>query len=282
MNYELIAKLAQMLTELGAIAYFSSCMALKLWQNRLIFQPSSVVKYTPADLALAYEEVWLPVKNQKEKLEHLHGWWIPSPFPHRGTLLYLHGNGDNIAGNLVPAQRFTQLGFSVFMFDYRGYGRSKGNFPTEEQVYQDAQIAWDYLVKHRTVPPQQITIYGHSLGGAIAIELAINNPQAAGLIVESSFTSMREIVDHRGIYRIFPVDWILTHEFDSLSKVPRLQMPLLLLHGTEDLAVPAFMSQILYEAAQEPKQLLLVPDAGHNNVGSVGEEHYKKAIKDFF
>ncbi|AFY76393.1 alpha/beta superfamily hydrolase [Pleurocapsa sp. PCC 7327] len=266
----------------GAIVYFLFCIALTLWQNRLIFFPSAIIKNSPGDFGLAFEEVWMPVLTWKGKVERLHGWWIPSLNPKADVLLYLHGNGGNISANLGHARRFHQLGFSVLLIDYRGYGRSKGKFPTEAEVYRDAQAAWDYLVRQRQINPRDIFIYGHSLGGAIAIDLAVRRPQAAGLIVENTFTSMGEQLARQGVFKLFPVKWLLSQRFDSLSKLKLLRVPLLLIHGARDRTVPAQMGQNLYEAASVPKQLLLVPHAGHNNVAAVSEEEYLRAVSEFY
>lgn len=266
---------------LGAIAYFVLCLALYWGQNRLIFLPSRHVKATPRDLDLAYEDVWLSVTTPDGKSERLHGWWIPAKSER--VLLYLHGNGGNISYNLAPAERFHRLlGFSVFIIDYRGYGRSEGEFPSEAEVYRDAQVAWQYLVHERGIEPGNLFLYGHSLGGAIAIDLAVRKPQSAGVIVENTFTSMQDMVDYLGgIYRLFPTVFILHQRFDSVSKLRLLQVPLLLIHGSQDITVPALMSQRLYEAAQVPKKLLLIPDATHNNVGVVGEAQYLLAVEEF-
>lgn len=274
-------KLLLSVAGIGAIAYLLICIALLLWQNRLIFIPSTVLTVTPADLGLAYEDVWLPVSTKTGNVEHLHGWWLPATSPSTDVLLHLHGNGENIGANLGYAQQFHQLGFSVLLIDYRGYGCSEGDFPTEAQVYQDAQAAWNYLVQERGIDPQKIFVFGASLGGAIAIDLAVRNPEAAGLIVESTFTSMRELVDEQGIYALFPKNLLLRHKFDSISKVKSLQMPILLIHGTHDLIVPTIMSQVLYDAITAPKQLFLVPGAGHNNVVSVAGVQYQQIIQQF-
>ncbi len=156
---------------------------------------------------------------------------------------HLHGNGLNIGANIAHASRFHQLGFSVLLIDYRGYGRSEGAFPNEKKVYQDAATAWNYLVQKLQIPPRHIFIYGHSLGGAIAIDLAVKHPNAAGLIVESSFTSIREVVAYRNLFWMFPVNLILTQRFESIKKLPQLRMPILFIHGTADSTVPFFMSQ---------------------------------------
>lgn len=262
--------------EVGAIAYIAICLFMVFGQTRLIYMPSSVIEFTPDQLGLPYEDVWLPVGDSGLKL---HGWWLPNPAA-TDVLLYLHGNGQNIGANIGQAQRYYQSGFSVLLIDYRGYGRSQGKFPYEAQLYQDAEAAWNYLIQ-QNVKPQQIFLYGHSLGGAIAIDLAVRHPEAAGLIVEGTFTSMRDIAYLRREYRLLPINWLLTQRFDSLRKIKSLQMPLLLIHGSEDLVVPASMSQILFEAATVPKQILIVPGAGHNNVAAVGDTQYFDAVRHF-
>ena len=264
-----------------AIAYLAVCIFLFLQQSRFIFFPAKVIETTPEFFHLAYEDVWLPVNAKSGKVARIHGWWIGASQLNAKVLLYLHGNAINIGANVAHAHRFHQLGFSVLMIDYRGYGRSEGGFPTESQVYQDAATAWDYLVYQRQIPPSQILIYGHSLGGAVAIDLALKHPDAAGLIVESSFTSIRKVVAYRNNFWMFPVDSILTQRFDSIGKVPNLKIPVLFIHGTADVIVPAFMSQDLYAAAPEPKKLLLVPGAAHNNVAEVAASVYLEAVRSF-
>ncbi|NEQ87214.1 MAG: alpha/beta hydrolase, partial [Moorea sp. SIO2I5] len=201
-----------------AIAYALVCTSVLLLQNRLIFCPASVIKNTPADFGLPYEEVCLPIST-KGKVEKMHSWWIPSDSPESKVMLYLHGNASNIGAYLEIAQRLNQVGLSLLLIDYRGYGRSEGKFPRESQVYQDAQVAWDYLVQQRGINPQDILVYGHSLGGAIGIDLAVRNPEIAGLIVEGSFTSMRDMADYEKKYGFLPIDLLLTQRFDSISKI---------------------------------------------------------------
>ncbi|WP_332990358.1 alpha/beta hydrolase [Microcoleus sp. A006_D1] len=211
---------------------------------------------------------------------------VPVPHLNKGGLervvLYLHGNGSNVGANVEHANRFHGLGLSVFLIDYRGYGKSQGDFPSESRVYEDAQLAWDYLVQQRGINPHQIYIYGHSLGGAIAIDLAVRHPEAAGLIVEGSFTSTRAMVDfQKGLFWMFPIDFLLRQRFDSLAKVDRLQIPVLFIHGTADSVVPAEMSQKLFDAAHEPKQLYMVPNGGHNNAAQIGGAEYLRVVSKF-
>jgi pimeloyl-ACP methyl ester carboxylesterase len=303
-----------------AVAYSAACVYLFVAQGKFIFFPARAIEITPDDFQLKYQDVWLPIPTKTGAAESVHGWWIPAsetppsppearggarkgeraqarPQSHRrtvasvralnkgglgGVVLYLHGNGSNVGANVEHAHRFHRLGLSVFAIDYRGYGKSQGDFPSESQVYEDAQLAWDYLVQQRGVNPHQIYIYGHSLGGAIAIDLAVRHPEAAGLIVEGSFTSTRAMVDfQKGLFWLFPIDWLLRQRFDSLSKVDRLQMPVLFIHGTADNVVPVEMSKKLFDAAPEPKQLYIVPDGGHNNVAQIGGAEYLQIVSQF-
>ena len=264
-----------------AVAYTAVCLFLFFQQTRFIFFPSPDIQTTPEFFNLRYLEVVVPVVTDNGTVERIHGWWIPAAQPNAKVLLYLHGNGFNIGAHVAHAYRFHQMGFSVLLIDYRGYGLSEGGFPTETGVYQDATAAWDYLVKERKISPHQIFLYGHSLGGAIAIDLAVQHPDAAGLIVESSFTSIRQIVEHQNSFRMFPVDLILTSRFDSISKVRSLSVPVLFIHGAADLQVPAFMSEQLFAAASEPKHLVLFPEGGHNNVAEVAGSQYFQAVQKF-
>ena len=182
---------------------------------------------------------------------------------------------------LARVSAFRQLGFSVLVFDYRGYGLSKGDFPNEVQVYQDSQAAWKYLRDVRQIPPEQIFIYGESLGGAIALDLAIRHSEVGGLIMQSSFTSMAEAVKHKPFLQIFPINFLLSERFDSLAKVQSLKVPVLFLHGKSDSVVPSEMSQRLYDAASEPKQLSIISDADHVKIYQTGEQSYLKAIQRF-
>jgi fermentation-respiration switch protein FrsA (DUF1100 family) len=263
------------------ISYILLCLALWRWQNRLIFIPPKLIEGTPAELGLPYEDVWLSVANEQGITEKIHAWWLPNQSSQE-ALLYLHGNGSNMSGNLDVAQEFYNLGFSLLLLDYRGYGLSEGKFPTEATVYQDAQLAWDYLVTDRGLKPAQIFVYGHSLGSAVAIDLGVRQPEMAGLITESSFTSILDVANNYGsFYRLFPSKILINQRFDSLSKVPLLQMPLLLIHGRDDQLIPVSMSEGLYAVAKPPKQLIIVPEAGHNDVFRVGGEKYLQAIKNF-
>lgn len=263
-----------------AIAYFMACFYLLLRQKYFIFKPPFVIRTTPAAFNLNYQDIWLSVPTALGQASKIHGWWVPALEPEAPVWLFLHGNGSTIGDEVKRPFWFHQLGFSCFLMDYRGYGRSAGKFPTECSVYEDVEAAWNYLTQVKQIPSNRIFVYGHSLGGAIAIELALRHPDIAGLAVEGSFTTMRSMVDH--LYRqfgVFPVDLLLHQRFDSLKKVRSLSMPILFIHGTSDRLIPASMSQTLFEAASEPKKLLLVPNAEHHDVGELGGSQYFQAIQ---
>ncbi|HEY9642306.1 MAG TPA: alpha/beta hydrolase [Coleofasciculaceae cyanobacterium] len=259
------------------IVYLTACAFLYFWQTRMLFFPSAQIQTTPEVFHLDYEEVWITVQPG----EWLHGWWIPAESPQAPVVLHFHGNAINIGANVDQADRFHQLGLSVLLMDYRGYGQSRGKFPHEKQVYADAEIMWNYLTRDRQIPPQQIVLFGHSLGGAIAIELAIHHPQAAALIVESSFTSIRHMVDRTMNLSFFPVNLLLTQHFNSIDKVKALQMPVLFIHGTADTRTLPDMTEDLYAAAPHPKQLYLVPVAAHNDVAMIGGDAYLAVVQKF-
>ncbi|WP_265235900.1 alpha/beta hydrolase [Lyngbya sp. CCAP 1446/10] len=268
------------------IAYITCCILLFILQTRLIFSPTSAIAKTPDAFNIPYEEVWLPVGDRSpktEKTDKIHGWWLPAANPQPlGTLLYLHGKGFNIGANINQSYRFRQLGFSVLLIDYRGYGRSQGSFPSENRVYEDAETAYNYLVKQRQLSPSEIFLYGHSLGGAVAVELAVAHSEAAGLIVQSSFTSMLNMVESYSIMRLFPARLLLTQKFDSLNKVKSIKIPVLFAHGSADTLIPAAMSKQLYAASGEPKQILLVAKAKHNNGDTFfNSSEYRQTIVNF-
>ncbi|MBW2442845.1 MAG: alpha/beta fold hydrolase [Deltaproteobacteria bacterium] len=169
----------------------------------------------------------------------------------------------------------------MLLISYRGYGHSEGEFPTEAQVYADAEAAWNYLVTQKGIHPGDIFIYGHSLGGAVAINLAVMHPDAGGLVVEGAFTSIADMGRQHQYYRFLPIDWITHQRFDSISKITRLKIPVLILHGTEDTVVPFKMSRRLYEKAPSPKKFKLILGGGHNNSARVGGAEYLNSVREF-
>jgi pimeloyl-ACP methyl ester carboxylesterase len=258
------------------IAYVGLGIWLRFYQTRMIFFPPAAIRTTPADLGLPYEKVEIPVGEGTVR-----GWWIESPQADAPVIMWFYGNASNKGDIVGRAANLYDRGFSSFLFDLRGYGASEGNFPSEASVYKDAQAAWTYLVDERQISPEQIWLYGQSLGGAIALDLASRQSDLGGAIIESSFTSIKDMANTTGVGRLYPTEWILTQRFESLEKVRSLQFPLLFIHGTRDGTVPVEMSEELYATASEPKELLLIPGADHNNVADVGGSEYLEAIAQF-
>lgn len=278
-NFPLTNRMKKILVPSATIAtiYLGLGIGLKLWQTRLIFFPPSEITRTPKDIGINYQEVWIPVNGQK-----INAWWIPSRQADRPVVLYLHGNGSNLSDLVEEIQTFHQMNLAVLAIDYRGYGASPGNFPTEMSVYEDALAAWYYLTRDRQIAEEKIFLYGHSLGGAIAIDLAGRFPLVGGAIIEGSFTSIEEMIDYRIPVPIYPKGLLLTQRFDSINKIRSIRVSLLFIHGELDRVVPAFMSRKLYEASGSSRRsLLIVPNAGHDNLGQKGGEVYRQAILTF-
>ncbi len=262
----------------AAVVGAGGCAALDLKQRELIFRPVKDAGGTPADYSLAFEDLWLAVPGG-ESGERVHGWWIPSGRADAPAVLYLHGARWSLGHNLSRIVRWQRMGFNVLAIDYRGFGRSDGELPAEALAYADAKAAWGEL-KRREPHAERRFVAGHSLGGAVAIELGADIDRPAGLVVESSFTSMLDMADAVG-YGYLPVGLFLTQRFDSISKVGKLRAPVLFVHGTGDRWVPPAMSEKLYAAAPEPKRLVLVEGGGHSNVSGMAFEEYSRAVLEF-
>jgi alpha-beta hydrolase superfamily lysophospholipase len=258
-----------------AAAYLLTVSALWYWQASFIFQPSPVVDTTPSDLGVKFEKVTLPIGSGQ-----VAGWWVPSQAPHAATLLYSHGNANNVGANVQEVVRFQKAGLNVFIYDYRGYGESTGGPPREKLAYEDAERAWTYLVSERRIAPATIVIYGHSLGGVVAIDLASKHADAGALITESTLTSIADLADGMGVGRFLPVRLILTERFDALSRIRAVHVPTLILQGQEDTQHLA-MGQRLYDAANDPKQRAVIPGGGHDHSAEVNPTAYFAALNGF-
>jgi fermentation-respiration switch protein FrsA (DUF1100 family) len=240
-----------------------------------------VLQTTPERVGLKAEEFYIHSGNGSESGD-LFSWWIPATSIDAPTMLYFHGNDKNVGyvRDLEYASGMHGLGYNVLMIDYRGYGKSSGGKPSEVKVYEDAESAWNYLEKQRSIPPNRIFIYGHSLGGAIGIDLAIHHPEAAGIIEESSFTSMPDEARAMG-YGFMPTDILIHERFDSLSKIPKLKIPLLIIHGTWDKVVPYQMGQKLFDAAPQLKTIELIEGGGHEDSCIVGRIECSRIFTSF-
>lgn len=239
-----------------------------LYQHRQTFVPDRYPEGTwePDALGLPVEDRWF----DSEDGVRLHGWWIPRRRA-RCTILYCHGNSGSLGSQSASLDRFRKrLKADLFAFDYRGYGRSEGR-PREKGLYLDVRAAYRHLTEELGRAPGRIVLFGHSLGGAVAIDAALDLP-VAGLVVQATFTQIRDMA--RRIVPGMPLHWIARNRFRSLEKVGKIPLPKLFVHGEKDLSVPPELGRILFDAASEPKELLLLPRAGHNDILEKGGIRY--------
>lgn len=234
--------------------WLTLAVLIYFFQARLVFYPSRTLGQTPADIKLDYEEVFLQGRDAVE----IHGWWLPAENP-RATLLFLHGNAGNISHRLDSLKIFHDLGLATLIIDYRGYGKSRGK-PSEQGTYLDAMAAWRYLTEDRDIRPRQIIIFGRSLGGAVAAWLAANT-QAAGLILESTFTSIADV--GRRHYPYLPVKYLARIHYPSIDRIANINSPLLVIHSQEDEVIPYRLGKALHDRAAEPRYFLEI-SGGHN------------------
>jgi alpha-beta hydrolase superfamily lysophospholipase len=265
----------------------AACGQLEQKERELTFrvQPGEASWY--GGLPDGVEEFNIPIAAEDGKAQHIHAWWWPAANRGAPAMLYLHGSRWNLTGQLFRIEQLHDFGFSVLAIDYRGFGQSSAGLPSEQTVYQDAQAAWERLTRLQPEAERRF-IYGHSLGGAVAVDLAAHlseapsrDAAASGLIVESSFTSLADIA--RSLtYPWLPVQLLLSQKFDSVDKIAKVHMPVLLVHGTGDRYVPSRFSQALFDAAAQPKKLLLVAGASHNNSIRMGSDEYRQALRELF
>ena len=240
-------------------------------ERALIYAPVRELAGTPADLALAYRDIWFQTEDQVR----LHGWFVPGRAPL--TLLWFHGNAGNISHRLHNIKEIhNRLGIGVFIFDYRGYGRS-GGIPTEDGLYRDARAARETLVSQLGISQDRIVYFGRSLGAAVALDLALSHPPPA-LILESPFLSVSAMAN-----RTLPGSgFLFKTSFDSLARIGRLRSRLLILHGDADEVAPYAHGRRLYETAPEPKAFYTIAGAHHNDTYVVGGHEYWRAWREFF
>jgi alpha-beta hydrolase superfamily lysophospholipase len=264
---------------LGAAAAAGGCATLDSKQSEWIFRPVRDNWRGYQGLPPGTEEVWLDVPGRRG--ERVHGWWALQPDADAPALLYLHGARWNLTGSSFRIERWREMGFSVLAIDYRGFGQSSGELPSEAQAYEDARLAWDWL-KAREARGARRFIYGHSLGGAVAIDLAsrLQRGEAAGLITEAAFTSVPDVVA-ASRYGWLPVGFLITQRFEAIEKIGKAALPVLLLHGTGDVVVPHTMGDALFAAAREPKRLVKFDGASHSGIAWASAEKYRQVVTDF-
>ena len=233
----------QLLTKLllsATFIYTALALSVYLLQNRLVYAPDRNVQRNPSALNLPFEEVTL--KSSSDAF--VHGWYVPYEAS-TYTVLFCHGNAGNIADRLELIKVLHSAGLSVFIFDYAGYGQSTGK-PSEQQTYEDARAAWDYLTVTRKIEAERIIILGRSLGGGVATQLAVTE-KPAGVVLESTFTSIPDIGAR--LYPWLPVRWLSRVSYDNLARMSEIRVPILIMHSRDDEVIPYSHAQSLLAAS---------------------------------
>ena len=241
-------------------------------EDKYIFHPACCIHQTPHDVALSFDDVFFTTRDGVR----LNGWFVP----HRDTsptLLWFHGNAGNISHRLENIKLLhDKVKVNIFIFDYRGYGRSAGTV-SEKGTYLDGEAAIEYLRNRYGVELKRLVLFGRSLGAAVAAELATRMDSLA-VILESPFASIREMA--REIFPFLPMGPLLRTQYDIVEKIRRINSPLLVLHGDHDEVVPFSQGQKVFEAAPQPKKFYRIVGAGHNDTFLVGGDPYFTALKE--
>jgi uncharacterized protein len=265
-------------------ALLGGCTTLDERQRAWIFQPSDRSWSRGDELAQGMSDVWIDFQSASTRQPvRLHGLWMPHEShdarADAPVLLYLHGARWNVTGSALRIRRMQELGFSVLAIDYRGFGKSTNELPSEKLAAEDARAAWDWLALQYPERPRYI--FGHSLGGAIAIDLAARVDDEAGTLVEGTFTSIADVVSSFK-WGWLPVSPLITQRFESVKRVAGIGSPLLVVHGGQDQLIPPELGRRLFEAATGPKAFVLVEGGSHHNTNAVGHSQYRVALADLF
>lgn len=253
---------------------FSVALLLRLFENKFIYFPMKFPRgqWQPQAFGLQAEDRYFETPDGYR----LHGWFFAKDQA-KTTLLWCHGNAGNITDRLDNIAQLRNLAINIFIFDYRGYGRSQGT-PSEKGIYLDAEAAYDYLTSRADVDQDNVVLFGRSLGGAVAVDLATKRP-CAGLILESTFTSAKDMA--KTSFGLIPVHWVMKTRLNAVRKIKSVYVPLLVLHGTSDSVVPFELGQKLFAAANEPKEFFEIQGADHNDTYVVGGPPYFNKLHAF-
>ncbi len=246
-------------------------LTLYYGQSKVVFFPVERMESAPDRIGLEYQKVRFKTADDVR----LFSWFLPAQ-QNKGVILFFHGNAGNISHRLDTLAIFNQLGYSTLIFDYRGYGKSEGT-PSEQGLYLDAEAAWKYLVEEMEVKPEDIIIFGRSLGGPLAAHIAAQNSVRA-CIVESTFTSAKDIAS--SLYPLYPVGLICRFKFETLQSILKKSAPLLVVHSSDDEIIPFSHGRKIYEAAADPKTFLAI-GGDHNNGFMLSGRQYIDGLENF-
>lgn len=254
------------------IVWFALNILIFIQQPHIVFYPFKKIETTPKEWDLNYKQVSLKLKSGNQ----ISGWFLPHPQATK-TVLFFHGNGGNISHRGDSIYIFHKLKLNVLIIDYPGYGESEG-VPSEAGLYASADAAWQYLIKKENIAAKNIIIFGRSLGGAVAVDLA-SKVKAGGLILESTFSSVRDMATY-----VFPLisDFIyLRYSFDSFNKINKVSAPILMIHSPDDEVIPFETGQKLFEAVKSEKTFLQIK-GGHNDGFMQSISSYMQTLRSYF
>ena len=260
-----------------SIAYLCLFLIVRYLERRSVFFPGKRIKYTPDEIGIDYEDLYIRTSDGVE----INAWLIKcaktaAASARPATVIFAHGNAGTMGERLVKIKFLHDFGVNVLAFDYRGYARSSGT-PSERGVYRDAKAVFDYLNTRQDIDPSKIIAYGSSLGGAVMIDLAVKR-EVAALIVESSFTSAVAI--GKRLYPYLP-GFMMSIKFDSVSKIRKVKVPKMILHSPRDRIIPYDMGKELFQEAKEPKYFVEF-DGGHDEGGLIKDVRAHAALEKFF
>ena len=256
---------------LAAAAYTIFGAALFVLQGYMVYAPDRPLSRTPESIGLAFEDIEFSAADGTD----LHGWWVPHENP-AGTVLFCHGNAGNVSNLIDRIESFNRLGLNVFVFDYRGFGRSGGS-PSEAGTYMDAEAAWHHLIAKADVPADRILVCGLSLGGPMAAHIA-SKFDPGGLILEATFTSIPDLA--ADLYPMFPARKLARFRYSTIESLQGTQCPLLVVHGPRDDLIPFAHGRRLFDTAKGTRFFLEV-SGGHGDWFDHSQAPYEKELKSF-
>lgn len=272
------------------IAALGGCVGLDAQERKWIFQASAIHEpdralrtqgaAEPAPEDARMQGVWIGYPSRTSGADvKLQALWYPNDDPKAPALLYLHGARRGIEDSGFRIEQMRDLGFSVLALEYRGFGRSTDELPSEATVTEDARAGWQWL--ERVHPALDRYIFGHSLGGAIAVDLASQVQDAKGLIVEGTFTSIADVVSSFR-WGWLPIAPLITQHFDSVGKIARIKVPVLVVHGAADSLIPPSLGRALFDKVTAKKRFVLVEGGTHYSTNRIGQAQYREALRALF
>ena len=263
-----------------AVAVVFGCAAfvygLRTVESLMTFHPSRLSAMGAKSTPDGAETVWF---NSADGVR-LNGFYFQSlSKPEVATIVFFHGNGGNISDVSWLGQRFAKHGFNVLLFDYRGYGASDGVAGDESALYADGDAAVAFLVNEKKLRPEQIVLYGHSLGTAVVADVA-SRGHFGVVVLESGFSSASSLASSALPWLPRWLHFLGKNRFESARKLTKVKSPILIAHGDPDRTIPTSEAQLLFASANEPKRLLIIPGAGHVPFGSAGEQ-YLNQVEEF-